>query len=467
MASIARTGTDSATWGHASLLLHRPGSNALRDLVLLIALVGIAPLIWRAPIVGVLAWIWVAVMNPQREVFGFLAGFQLNLVIAVFTALAWMASRERKYVPPNAMTVLIVLFGAWSCLTTYLALDPAYSSDIWQRTLKTLVLALAVIALATTKTRIQAVVWTFVAALGYYGVKGGGFLLLTGGRSHVYGPLNTMIEDNNNVALALIALVPMLNYLRVSSERALVRWACLGGMVATLLAILGTYSRGALIALVATGAAFAVRSRAGLAALVAGGIAALSLPAILPSGWFARMSSIQAYNGDASFEGRVQAWQAILNIIQERPLIGGGFSATNLDWVAQTYGGLPIGKAAHSIYFEVLCDTGIVGLALYLGILGVAVFNTFYVLRLAGERADLGWARRLARMLQVSIFAYLVGGAALSMAYYDGFLILIALTTALVMVVKQPVNAEQNVRLPLWKQGVEEAPAALAEGGQP
>ncbi len=429
----------------------------MRDLILLGALVGILPLIWRAPIVGVIAWIWISLMSPQREVYGFLRDFQINLAIAGFTALAWIASRERKFVPPNAMTLLIVLFALWTCLTTYLALDTAFSSDIWQRTLKTLVLGLAIITLANTKLRIQAVVWTLAISLGYYAVKGGGFVLLTGGRAHVYGPDNTMIGDNNALALALIALIPLLHYLRVTSKTALARWACLGTIGCSLLAILGTYSRGAMLALVATGAAFATRSRTGLAALFAGGIIAMSLPALLPTSWFDRMATIQAYNEDTSFEGRVQAWQTAINIVEQRPLVGGGFSSTNLDWVARAYhtpGSLEAGKAAHSIYFEVLGDHGLVGLALYLAILGVATFNTFLVLAIARDREDLAWARQLARMLQVSMFAFLVGGAALSMAYYDGFLILVALTTSLLLVVRQPLGESvgQDKPEPRWKQ---------------
>jgi hypothetical protein len=73
----------------------------------------------------------------------------------------------------------------------------------------------------------------------------------------------------------------------------------------TLVAILGTYSRGALIALLAAGAAYAVRSRYGLILALAGVVAAILLPSMLPADWFERMSTIQTYHEDASFAGRV------------------------------------------------------------------------------------------------------------------------------------------------------------------
>jgi probable O-glycosylation ligase (exosortase A-associated) len=436
----------------------------VRDLILFLALAGVAPLIIRAPIVGVLAWIWVTLMSPQREVYGFLKGFELNFYIAALTAIAWFVSKERKTVPLNLMTIFLVLFGLWTCLTTYMALEPHYSADIWQRTMKTIVLALAVVSLVNTKSRIQAVVWIFVIALGYYAVKGGGFVLITGGRHHVYGPDNTMIADNNSLGLALIVLLPLINYLRMTSQKAIARFACVGAMIFTFLAVIGTYSRGALLAMAAAGATYAMKSRGGVLLLLLAGVLVVSLPSLVPSDWFERMSTIQSYNEDASFEGRVAAWKTSVNIATARPLIGGGFSSTDLDWVTKAYhspGSLAAGKAAHSIYFEVLGDHGFVGLALYLLMVGAAWFNTSLVLNQTRGRPELDWANKLARMLQVSIVAYLVGGAALSMAYYDGFIVMLALTGSLLQIVRQPVGERAGERAePRWKQIAADAPPA-------
>ena len=126
----------------------------------------------------------------------------------------------------------------------------------------------------------------------------------------------------------------------------------------------------------------------------------------------------------------------------------------NVDWVARkfSHGDLKIGKAAHSIYFEVLGDHGFVGLALYLAILAAAWLNTFQVLNVTRTRPDLAWAHELARMLQISLVAFLVGGAALSMAYYDGVLVVFALTAALLQVVRRPAGEmAADVVTPRWK----------------
>jgi probable O-glycosylation ligase (exosortase A-associated) len=265
-----------------------------------------------------------------------------------------------------------------------------------------------------------------------------------------------MIADNNTLGLALVMLLPLLNYLRISSRAPLTRTACLVVIGLTVLAVIGTYSRGALLAMGAAGAAYAIRSRSGLVLATLAAILTISAPTFLPSSWLDRMATIRSYEEDASFAGRVAAWKTSVNIAEARPLVGAGYSAVNLDKVVQqfeTAGSLRSGKAAHSIYFEVLGDHGFVGLAIYIAMLTAAWLNTSLVLNATRGKPDLDWANQLARMLRLSMVAYLVGGAALSMAYYDGFLIVLAVTAALLQTVRQPVvEYAEPILEPRWKR---------------
>ncbi len=446
----------------------------MRDLVLLAALVALIPMVLRAPFIGLLAWLWIALMNPQREVYTVLADFQLNFWVAVLTAGSWFFSRDRKAPPLDGFVVFLGLFAVWATACTVLALDRGVSVPLWERTMKSMVLAFAVAALVTSKTRIQAVLWVLAASIGYHAIKGGGFVVLTAGKHHVYGPEDTMIADNNNLGLALVVLLPLLFYLRSTSRLPITRLAALGTILLTVVAILGTYSRGALLALIAMGVVFALRSRSGIALLAAGALVAAVLPSIAPAGWLDRMSSIQTYGQDASFQGREAAWRTSVNLASARPLVGGGFSAIEVDEVAQTYrtpDSLEHGRAAHSIYFQVLGDTGFAGFTLYMLMLLAAAGNTVAVLLAARGRPELAWAARLARMLQVSLAAMLVGGAALSLAYYDGFLVVLALTCSLrVAVRRSPAVAAPATtgwrgpsRVPAWRAGAEE-PVGHAAG---
>lgn len=406
----------------------------MRDIILLAAILGIIPAILGAPQIGVIIWTWVSLMSPQREVYSFLNGFEFNFYITLLTVFAWVLSRETKSIVRNPVTLLLVLFGIWVSITTYFALVPAYSELDWNRTVKSVVLTIAILATIKTKVRIQGMIWVMAISLGFFAVKGGGFTLFTGGAHTVFGPESSMIEDNNNLGLALVMVLPLINYLRTTSREKIVSVLCFVAMGLTLIAIIGTYSRGALLALVALGAFYALRSRAAILPLILGVLLVVTLPRIVPDAWFDRMGTISSANEDASFEGRMAAWKTSWNVAMARPVLGGGFSSIQMKWVTERYsspGSLTEGKAAHSIFFEVLGDHGFVGLILYLALVLAAVRNTMSVMRHTARDPTLYWARELARTMQACIVGFLVGGAALSMAYYDGFLILLALTASL------------------------------------
>ena len=87
--------------------------------------------------------------------------------------------------------------------------------------------------------------------------------------------------------------------------------------------------------------------------------------------------------------------------------------------------------AAHSIYFQVLGEQGFIGLVLYLLILVLGLLNAGIVMRQTRGRPELLWAYDLANMLRVSLVGFCAGGALLSMAYFDGMFLLIALLSTL------------------------------------
>ncbi|HSZ51300.1 MAG TPA: putative O-glycosylation ligase, exosortase A system-associated [Caulobacteraceae bacterium] len=443
----------------------------MRDFVLFTGLLVLLPMLLRNAFIGVLAWVWVSLMNPQREVYSLLANFQLNLCIAVLTILVWLLSRERKSLPSDGFVIFLVVFAVWSGVCTYTALDRSFSLPLWSRTMKTMVLVLAVATLARSPARIQAVLWVLVTSIGYYAIKGAGFVVFTGGEHQVFGPADTMITDNNELGLAFVVVLPLIGYLRAVSRNALARTAALATMLLAVLATLGTYSRGALLALAAMASFHALRSRTGAVLLAVGAVLAAGVPAVAPASWLQRMSTIRSYNEDASFQGRVAAWRTSVNIAMARPLVGGGFAAVERDKVVKLFqspGSLQYGRAAHSVYFEVLGDTGFVGLALYLGVLGSAALNTVLVLWFARSRPELDWARKLARALQTALVAMLVGGSALSMAYYDGFLVILALSSCLLWVVRESREAAAPInRSRPWAFAVRPAGAGAASAAAP
>ena len=86
--------------------------------------------------------------------------------------------------------------------------------------------------------------------------------------------------------------------------------------------------------------------------------------------------------------------------------------------------------AAHSIYFQILGEHGFIGIALYLG-MGFSAWRVAGWLRKHGkENPQTLWCAELGAMSQVAIFGFAVGGAFLSLAYWDLPYNLIALLVA-------------------------------------
>jgi putative inorganic carbon (hco3(-)) transporter len=392
----------------------------MRSLAFLLLYTALAGGTVFAPYVGLLSWTWIALMSPHQYVYGIVGSLPINLIQAVLTMGAWLVSKEPKRFPLNACTLLLILFMAWITLTTVTSLAPDSAWDLWQRFIKNLFLGLVVAGLMTNRVRLHALAWTIVFSLGYFGVKGGLFTIVTAGGGHVMGEAG-VLGDNNSFALAMCMLLPLINYLRLNSEHRLVRLGLVVGMALTVIAILGTYSRGGLIGLSVSALFLWSKAQKKLLLGVCGAAVLVVGYMIMPADWTKRMDTIQSAEQDGSFMGRVQVWRFSYNIALARPFVGGGLAASENGDVFNAYSTdyVPSGRAAHSIYFQVLGDHGFAGLFIFLAILGAVWRQCTVVKKRAAGRPELAWAVDLATAIQVSWAGYMVAGAALSMAYYD------------------------------------------------
>ena len=66
-----------------------------------------------------------------------------------------------------------------------------------------------------------------------------------------------------------------------------------------------------------------------------------------------------------------------------------------------------------------MAEQGFIGLLLFLGILGTTWSLANRNIKLAKENEKSEWTVNLSRMIQVSIVAYMSGGAFLGLAYWD------------------------------------------------
>lgn len=413
----------------------------MRDAILaLILIVGTLKAL-RHPYIGILMWTWVSIMNPHRESWN-LSSFPVAAVVGGATLVGMFLTRDRRQFFIKPPSFVLLLFTLWMCITYPFSFYPDECVNMLTRVLKINFMIFVVMMLLYTRKHIIALVWVLVGSLGYYGVKGGAFTIATGGSFRVWGPSDSFIEGNNEVALALIMVIPLMYFLRSLYTQRWIRHAFLLAMLFTAAAAVGSQSRGALLAIVAMVGLFWLRLDStgahgqhkggsqkalfGMLILVAG----IGLASFMPASWHSRMDSISDYKEDTSAQGRINAWHMAWNLASDR-FFGGGFEVYNkATFLAYAPNARDV-HAAHSIYFQVLGEHGFVGLLLFLLI-------WFYTWRWAGwlrvnARYEAGthWASVLGAMVQASLVGYLVGGAFLSLAYFDlpyNLLVIVVLT---------------------------------------
>jgi putative inorganic carbon (HCO3(-)) transporter len=395
----------------------------------------------RAPFVGLMLWALISLMAPHQEIYHLYAQ-PWNLIVAVVTIAAWLLSSEPKLPPRGPTTILVLALLSWTTINTFFAFNPEYSWLFWDRAWKIVAMAMLAAILTTSIVRFHALMWVVVLALGYYGVKGGIFTLVSGGHYHVFGPPGTMIADNNSLAGALLMILPIMNYLQKNSDVRLIRIGIITAMVLVVTAILGSYSRGAFIGLAALGLAFWLRTRHKLVFPIIALIVLLPLLHFMPESFFSRAASIEDYSSDTSVTSRFDSWWVAYRYAMDHFPFGCGFYGMILRGVWEPY--IP-GRslAAHSIYFQVLGEQGVIGLVLYLLTIASCFLNLRAVRRETKALPSRTSTRDLAEMMQLSMLSFCVCGAALPIDFFDLFFLWAMLSARL----REMTRQEKTSRL--------------------
>lgn len=390
----------------------------MRDLLMVLFVLWVLPKAVRHTYVAVNLWTWISIMNPHRLTYGFALDFPFAAIAAVAALVSLLVTKDQLKLPTEKPVIFLILFLIWMCITTAAAYYPAESFIQLKKVLKIQLMTLIALAAIKEKKHIDWFVWVSVLSIGFYGLKGGFFTISTGGNARVWGPPGGFIEGNNEIAVALIMTIPLMNYLRIMAENVWVKRGLVIMMLLSAAAALGTQSRGALLALAAMGAVMWMRSERKLAMGIVVGFVAVCLVAFMPSAWEERMSTIAEYEQDGSAMGRINAWWLAFNIANSR-ITGGGYEAYSAELFA-AFAPNPLDiHVAHSIYFSVLGEHGYIGLILFL-LLWLSTLGVARRLRSETRNIDeLKWLFNLAGMCQVSLVGYAVGGAFLSLAYFD------------------------------------------------
>lgn len=401
----------------------------MRDLIILVILLYGTLRAFTHPYIGMLTWTWVSIMNPHRMGWH-LSSYPVAAIVGGATLIGLFVTRDKRYFFMTPPSLFLLLFSLWMCITYLFSFYPDECTFMLSRVMKINFMIFVAMMVLYTRQHIIALVWVLVFSIGFYGAKGGAFTIATGGSYRVWGPPGSFIEGNNEVALAMIMVIPLMYFLRSLYHQVWVRRALLAAMFLTAASALGSQSRGALLALVAMALLFWWRldavdvhagkkvgnQRAMLGALIV--LAGVAFTLFMPESWHQRMDTIGTYQQDASAMGRINAWHMAWNLASHN-FFGGGYSIYNHE-IFMLYAPDPDDvHAAHSIYFQVLGEHGFIGLILFLLVWWFTWRCAGWLRVNAGHDDETRWASVLGSMVQASLAGYAVGGAFLSLAYFD------------------------------------------------
>ncbi len=238
-------------------------------------------------------------------------------------------------------------------------------------------------------------------------------------------------NDPNDAALALSMGLPFVFYaaqqLDLSKK---LKYFYYLTVILILVGIIFTTSRGGFLGLLA--AILVIwwlsksRVKIALYSFLIAMTAGILVMGVLPSGYIDEVNSISDPNDETRIE-RFRTWEMGWIMFKDKPLVGigaGNFMYTTANyqrktsWWTRNEKSL-VGRSAHSLYFQILPELGLIGIMFYAYAMIYAPLK-LYVLRKkttgVDEQDEL--VRLLSNSLIAAMAAYAVSGAFISVAYY-------------------------------------------------
>lgn len=301
---------------------------------------------------------------------------RLQFLISSVIPLAWLAGRGRPWSP---LLTCQLLFFAVNVVHTPFVLNNFASYMTARGMYGNFAIALGLAWGLSRRDWFKLGAWTWVVVMGYdalYGLTHGGV-----------GP-GGFVRDENDLALGCASALGFCLF-GFGAQRGLLRWA--SALLAALFvaAIVASLSRGGFLAMLAVGFVFFLGSRHKARDLGVVMIAAALLLALAPKEFFDEMYTIKDTDKGTA-EKRQFLWAIAYRMWEAHPVVGvgggnfpflaGDFQPTDGNWPAEYFARSSSGTVVHSLYFQLLSEQGLVGVALLLWLV-VGHFRTLHRVR--------------------------------------------------------------------------------------
>ena len=403
----------------------------MRDLFVSGLIVGCLPTCFRRPFIGLLLFSLLAYMRIQDLTWGFARFQRWSFYVMVITLAGYVlqGSSRRNMLPDLRNWIMI---GLMVTVGLSLVMNGPYDArgDTARYIEYLKIVGVAIFTTAVLKDRhyLRVLVWIIALSFGFFGVKNGISMILSGGSLVIIQGPGGMLADNNDFALALCMGIPLLFHLGWAERRKLMRRTMLAMVPLTMLTVMATHSRGAFLAMSCSFLVLVWRSKNRV-----GGFAMMILLAIAgvlgaPQSFKDRIATIGSYEEDQSARGRLEAWAVAGHMIAANPVFGIGFDKFTRNYRAyDTKTGPGAGvpdtgiHVAHNSYLQIWAECGTPSMILYLLLIGLSYLDLWRVRKMARQRYHTSWILYYATMFEASLTAFVVGSFFLNRAQFDLF----------------------------------------------
>ena len=333
----------------------------------------------RYPLIGLQVYVGLAVLRPQA-IFGFAGDLsRLSLIVGIAVLIGWMFKGFGSWRFGAGRTVVytFLAFAMWFGLSALFALEPSVSVGELVGLSKLVMPFLVGVTLMKGEKDWRPMLWTIVLAQGYVGFEMNNDYLFKGYNTagNGFGGM-----DNNCFGVSLVTVLGPALALMISSRTWVLRG--LAGLAAALIlhTTLLTFSRGAMLGLLAIAVtAFVIMPKRpkylGALALTV----VLTLSFIGPQLYDRYASAfVPSADLDGSAQSRIELWQDCLQVIGRYPIFGVG--PANWRVISGNFGWAE-GKSAHSVWMETAAEVGVPGSLLLFLFFAIAAIRLWPIAR--------------------------------------------------------------------------------------
>lgn len=389
----------------------------------------------RQPVIGILAFVCLGFLNPHEMTWGIGRTFPFSQLMALGTLLGYVFwSESSKFPRQREVLLLLALWGMFG-ISTLFAFLPDRASDPLIHISKILLMVFLCMSIINTEYRLYLLLLIITLSLGFHALKGGLFVIISGGNYTVWGPEGSFLYANNSIGLALAMNVPWLFYLSKIETRSWLRLIMRVMLILSYPAVICTYSRGAWLGLAIVTALIVLKSKYRFPLVTAAGVLAIMtlplLPQLLPQRVSDRYDDLVNYEEDSSAQSRFWNWEFCKRVGLAHPLTGGGFGFYSFRAYAIYFPEFMErwpGKVwtCHSMWYTIFGEHGFPGFVLWICLIASCYLSLRQIRSYGQYNTEMSWLLHYADMFQSALVAFMIVGTFLDAAYFDMFYYLVA-----------------------------------------